>query len=253
MNQQIEKHGCPKILILLPVRNGSRYLQGFFDNVIQFANGVIALDDGSDDDTLDFLRRETFVLKLLINPSRATFAGWDDAANRRRLLEACAEFNPEWVMWLDADERIVRYDIPHINKLFQLKVSSSPAYGFEVIRLIGDENHYDKAKLWTYRMFRYASGLTLPKAMLHFEPIPIQYGQESLIRTRIRIAHLAGVHAKDRVARYRKYQEVDPDHQWQDDYSYILDPPGHCWLIKPLPSNVDLVIDYTRPCTRRAP
>lgn len=249
MSQPIRKHGKPKLLILLPIRNGSRYLQRYFDNVMQFSDGVIALDDGSDDDTLDCLRKEKFVIKILINPPRPTFTGWDDGANRRQLLEACAEFEPEWIMWLDADERVVSYDLPHINKLFQLKTNYNPAYGFEVLRLIGDSNHYDKSKLWTFRMFQYASGLTLPNATLHFEPIPTQYDQKNLIRTRIRIAHLAGVHAKDRMARYKKYQEVDPHHQWQDDYSCLLDPPGHCWLIKPLPSNVDLVIHETRPCT----
>jgi exoribonuclease-2 len=43
---------------------------------------------------------------VLTNPRRDTYEGWDDAANRSRLLAAAMELNPSWVMSLDADELI---------------------------------------------------------------------------------------------------------------------------------------------------
>ena len=37
---------------------------------------------------------------------RAGFAGWDDGENRSRLLAAAAELEPDWILFLDSDERL---------------------------------------------------------------------------------------------------------------------------------------------------
>ena len=46
------------------------------------------------------------VQRVLHNPIRDTYAGWDDAANRQRLLDAAADAHPDWILFLDADERL---------------------------------------------------------------------------------------------------------------------------------------------------
>ena len=69
----------------------------------RFADLVVALDDGSTDDTRAVLEAHPLVHTVLTNPRRDGYAGWDDAANRNRLLGAGAR--PSWIMSLDADER----------------------------------------------------------------------------------------------------------------------------------------------------
>jgi hypothetical protein len=75
---------------LLPVRNGAEHLDGWLESVGRFADVVIALDDGSTDDTRARLDASPLVEMVLENSVRPSYAGWDDAGNRARLLAAAA-------------------------------------------------------------------------------------------------------------------------------------------------------------------
>jgi Glycosyl transferase family 2 len=232
-----------KLMCLLPVRNGAGFLPRYFDSVRTFCSGVIALDDGSNDDTRSLLAAEPMVKALLTNRPRTGYQGWNDSRNRQRLLDACEDFSPQWVIWIDADEMIPASDIPLLMHLTDTEAKADSAYGFEVLRMIGDGNHFDRNKLWVYRLFGYRRGYTLPTQALHFEPVPVQIDRHSWKRTRLRMAHFAGLTAAMRRARYAKYLQADPNREWQASYSGLLDVPGHIWELRPLPEGVSLLID----------
>ncbi|EJN13522.1 hypothetical protein PMI42_03095 [Bradyrhizobium sp. YR681] len=183
------------------------------------------------------------VKALLINQPRPSYRGWNDSTNRQRLLDACEDFSPQWVIWIDADEIIPATDIPLLRRFLDTEANPALAYGFEVLRMIGDENHYDKNKLWGYRMFAYRQGYTLPRRTLHFEPVPVQIDRCAWKRTRLRIAHFGSLTATMRRARYAKYREADPNRQWQSSYSELLDKPGHIWDLCPLAEGTKIVIE----------
>jgi glycosyltransferase involved in cell wall biosynthesis len=105
-----------KLICLLPVRNGADILPQYFDSVRTFCSGVIALDDGSIDDTRSLLTAEPIVKALLTNQPRTSYHGWNDSKNRQRLLDACEDFTPQWVIWVDADEVIPAYDVPLLKQ-----------------------------------------------------------------------------------------------------------------------------------------
>jgi hypothetical protein len=231
-----------KLMCLLPVRNGAVFLPRYFD-CVTFCSAVIALDDGSTDDTCALLKAEPMVKALLTNRPRPSYQGWNDSRNRQRLLDACADYSPEWVIWIDADEIIPASDISLLMRFIGTEAKPERAYGFEVLRMIGDGNHFDQNKLWVYRLFGYRRGYTLPTKILHFEPVPVQISRHSWSRTRLRIAHLAGLTAPMRRARYTKYLEADPKHEWQASYSNLLDVPGHIWELRPLPDDTSVLID----------
>ncbi|WP_061023193.1 glycosyltransferase family 2 protein [Bradyrhizobium sp. CCH5-F6] len=232
-----------RLMCLLPVRNGAVFLPRYFDCVRTFCSGIIALDDGSTDNTGVLLKAEPMVKALLTNCPRPSYKGWNDSQNRQRLLDACADFSPEWVIWIDADEVIPASDIPLLMHFIDTDARPEQVYGFEVLRMIGDGNHFDQNKLWVYRLFGYRPGYTLPKKVLHFEPVPVQIGRHLWNRTRLRIAHFAGLTAAMRRARYTKYLEADPKHEWQASYSNLLDVPGHIWELRPLPDGISLLIN----------
>jgi len=71
---------------MIPVRNGGRLLVNWFASVERLADEVIALDDGSTDQTGEILRDHPLVSRVLANPARPDYQGWDDRANRTRLL-----------------------------------------------------------------------------------------------------------------------------------------------------------------------
>ena len=74
------------LLCLLPARNCAEDLPGYFDSVSSFADGVVALDDGSTDETSAILAAEPMVKVLRSNPRRHGYQGWDDARNRNDTL-----------------------------------------------------------------------------------------------------------------------------------------------------------------------
>jgi len=213
------------LVCLLPVRNGARDLPGYLESAARFADAVVALDDGSTDDTRAILEREPLVKVVLANPRRDSYVGWDDAANRKRVLEAAAPLRPRWVFFLDADERVSADDAVALRGFVETQAIPGVAYGFRGHRMIDDLEHYDRSSLWFYRMFAWRPGLRLPESRLHFVPVPVDIPPDRWIRTTIRLQHMAGIDAARRAARHRKYQEVDPEAEHQASYEHILDPP----------------------------
>lgn len=223
----------PNVLCLLPVRNGEQHLLSYFENVRQFANGIIALDDGSIDGTIKLLNEEPLVLEVISHPKRDSYAGWDDSYNRQKLLNASAKYKPKWILWLDADELIAPCDIPLVHKLIDDIAVSGNAYAFEVLRMVGDLEHFDLHKLWVYRFFHYQKEQCLPQSRLHFDPIPTDIPETHQFRTIIRILHKGSMTSDDRRLRFRKYKEADPKLVWQSSYINLLKPPGYLWKLRP--------------------
>lgn len=215
----------PELVCLLPARNCSEGLPGWFESVSRFADAVVALDDGSTDDTGEALRRHPLVVRVVANPRRETYEGWDDAANRNRLLAEAEHLNPRWIMSLDADERIDPDDARVLRDFVETDRDRAAAYLFRVFRMIDNVDHWDRADMWAGRLFPFEHGQAFPNDRLHFVPLPTSIPREAWRRSTVRIQHLAGLTPGLRRARYAKYREVDPDHAYQDGYDHLLEGP----------------------------
>jgi glycosyltransferase involved in cell wall biosynthesis len=226
------------IVCLLPVRNGEADLPGYLESVAHFADAVVALDDGSTDRTRELLDASPLVKLVLDNPPRPDYVGWDDAANRNRLLEAAAPLDPDWIMSLDADERIPPDDATALRTFIDTEGLSGVAYGFKVYRMWQDLDLYDRAGLWVYRLFAFAPDQRFPDQRLHFVPIPTTLPRERWVRTTIRIQHLAGLTEERRHARFEKYRQADPDNDFQHTYRDLLEPPGDLRAWQPRPDGL---------------
>lgn len=212
------------ILVLLPIRNAANDLSGYFHSVGRFADGVLALDDGSIDETPELLRQHPLVKGVLHNPPREGFAGWDDAANRNRLLTAAADFSPEWILSLDADERIDEEDARSLQVFTQTDAVPGLAYGFRCYPTSDDGLWHLPFPIWIYRLFHFSPGQRFPDSRFHFAPIPTEIPREAYLRTSFRIQHLGGFDNARRAARYEKYRDVDPDRRFWPSYSALLAP-----------------------------
>lgn len=211
-----------RLVCLLPVRNGAQDLAGYLESVERFADSVIALDDGSTDGTAEILERSDLVEAVLRNPPREGYAGWDDARNRARVLDEALARGADWVLWLDADERIDAEDGAALRSFVQREAVSGMAYGFRVFRMIGGLDRYDEAGLWVYRLFAPEPGQELPRRRLHLVPVPTSIPRADYRRTTLRIQHLANVTSARRLQRLAKYEQADPDRRYQRDYSRLL-------------------------------
>ena len=209
----------PQLVCLLPARNCETELRGYLDSVAPFVDAVVALDDGSTDGTAAVLDESPLVVELLRNPIRDSYVGWDDATNRQRLLDAAAQLDPRWVLFLDADERIDGDDFAALRAFLERDAAPGVAYGFRVHRMLEDGTRYDRADLWVYRLFAVEPGQRLPAATLHLVPVPTSIPRRRWQKTTVRIKHFAGATEERRIARLRKYEQADPDLLWQDEYS----------------------------------
>jgi len=219
-----------RLVVLLPIRNGGTLIGGWLDSVAGFADEVIALDDGSTDETAEILRAHTLVSTVLANPRRDGYEGWDDHANRTRLLGMVTPGS--WVIYLDADERVAPGQAADLRSLVE-EAEPRYAFGFQIHRATDDLRLHDPAGRWVYRMFSAATGQTFPEKKLHFVPIPESIPRRRWIRTSIRLLHVATTTPADGARRVAKYREADGDHQWQDTYAHLADPPRS---LEPVPA-----------------
>jgi glycosyltransferase involved in cell wall biosynthesis len=203
-------HDGPLLACLVPARNCASDLPGFLESAARVADVIVALDDGSTDRSAEILESHPAVARLIRRPLRAGYAGWDDALNRRLLLEAADELKPRWILFLDADERIPADDAVALREFLQGEAAAGYAYCFRVYRTTEDLGSWDRAGLWVARLFAWEPGLRLPEERLHLVPVPQSIPRESFVRTTVRIQHLGGATEERRRDRLEKYREADP-------------------------------------------
>lgn len=218
---------------LVPVRNGGHFLPEFLKHGEHFLDGVIALDDGSTDDTGALLARAPLVKKVIAHPRRETAAGWDDLLNRNTLLRHLESIDYRgWALFLDADELLDVDDSRLLRGLIdERRLDESCAYGLRVFRMVDDLLHFYKKPLTVYRLFHFAPGQALVGARLHFQPIPAQIPESRWRKTNLRIKHRNSMTEDLRLERFQKYREADADHQHQASYDNLLERPDiiHEW------------------------
>ena len=222
-----------KVICMLPARNAAAYIPGWLESVASFADGVVALDDGSTDGTAELLEAHPLVEILLRNPRRDGFQGWHDSTNRNRLLQAAGLLDPDWVIGIDADELVPPDEGETLRRFIDEQAMPGIAYAFPVYRMIGDLEHYDRRdNRAALRLFAYRPGQVIPTGAHHVPPAPASIPPGRRLVTNIRIQHLNGLTARHRRARRQKYVEADPTRLWEPDFSYTDAPPGEAkeWL-----------------------
>lgn len=209
------------VVVLLPARNASGTLRGWLRSAARCCDAVVALDDGSTDSTADILASHPLVTTLLRNPQRPSSTGWDDGANRARLLEAAAALSPRWILSLDADESIDADDAQALRSFLATDALPGFAYGLQHCRMwrgrLGEER-YDPEVRWVYRLFAYERGQRFPDDRLHFHPVPTSIPRDRWLPTTIRLKHFGAATPALVRARLRKYAESDPHGEYRVDF-----------------------------------
>ncbi|MGN6031678.1 MAG: glycosyltransferase family 2 protein, partial [Thermomicrobiales bacterium] len=178
------------IVALLPVRNAEADLEGYFASIERVCDAVVALDDGSTDRTARILEAHPLVKVLLRNPRREDYTTWDDSANRNRLLQAADALNPEWIISIDADERMDERDGTDLRRFLLTDALPGCAYGMRHVPMWDDGRTFEPNYDWIYRVFSYAPGQRFSANRLHFAPVPTAIPRAFWIETTLRLQHL---------------------------------------------------------------
>jgi glycosyltransferase involved in cell wall biosynthesis len=216
----------PLLYLLLPVKDGSDYLPLYLKSAAQFADGVIALDDGSTDGTAEILRHEPLVKAYRSHARRTGYGEWNDSLNRNELLFLSESFQPKWAMFLDCDERLEENEGLRLRHFLETEAVTGLAYGFRAIRMVEGDSKFDPNFLWVYRLFSFRPAQRISSKRLHFVPIPTEIPRGRWIKTNFRIKHYGSSSSERREARFRKYREADPKCEFQRSYANILRRPS---------------------------
>jgi glycosyltransferase involved in cell wall biosynthesis len=207
-----------RVVCLVQSYNESRIIESFLSHVSSFCDGIILLDDGSDDDTFNVANHEKLLIKV-----KKSRKGFNDLSNRNMLLDLASFIPADWFFFLDVDERFDR----RFDSVYS--VLGNPAVQvvtFKLVHLWEDEHHYrvdypqsDEGVQVKWRMFRNKGRMQIHSGKaLHFQPVPFVKG---VFHSNIVVLH-SGMMTRD--ARRRKvdfYHSIDIQRD-QADYSHLL-------------------------------
>jgi hypothetical protein len=232
----------PRIACVMQVRNEARYLEGCLDHMRAYVDGIIALDDGSTDATVQILGREQKLLDLLVNPATDAHV-WRECDNKMRLLKRARELGMDWVICCDADER---YESLFLENLASI-AGSFPADELTCIsvacrELWDDPRQYRVDGIWgrktRARFFRLPERISFDSCRdLHGEWYPDQIREQGrMLRIHHVFYHLKTINREDRIKRRDFYKKLDPENRFQ--------PVGYDYLAE---ESVDMKLETIRP------
>ena len=221
-----------RLLAVLAARDEEKYLPGFLANVAPHVDGIVALDDGSRDGSARLLRGHPAVLEVLDVP--ADRPAWDEAGNFRRLQAAALRHGAQWIVALDADERVERRFRDRAERVIRrCRRLGLAAVTVRMRELWNAPDTYRCDGPWgrkrVPRLFAALPGHRFDYRPLHGVKAPLQARVAGhFIAADLEVYHLRTIRREARQARRDRYQALDPEALWQPGlgYDYLTDERG---------------------------
>jgi len=224
-----------RLLALLGARNEERYLPGLLENLAGQVDGIVAIDDGSTDRTGEILAASPLVLEILPPQSPRPRLEWqDDGVAHRRLIEAAWRHGADWLLGIDADERVERRFRARAERVFATaRRDGTCAYRVHFREL------WDRPDRWRCDgvfgtkvkacLFRSLPGEhEFDMHPLHANWAPMNHRVDGGFPTAdLNLYHLRMLHEADRRERQARYERLDPDRRHQAiGYDYMTRTEG---------------------------
>ena len=163
------------LIALIPTYNESERITDCLRSVEKYCDGIILLDDDSQDDTYEITQSDKLLLK-----AQKVRTEFNDKQNRNMLLDIASFFKVEWFIFIDADER---FDDRFMDLREVIKRTDVDTVGIQIANLWDSMETYrvDKeagissnSRFWLrWRMFRNKGWMQIiNQRTLHFPSIP---------------------------------------------------------------------------------
>ena len=227
----VQEQHKPKLTLSMVMKNeANKDLARVLQEHRHYIDAAVVIDDGSTDNSIELCRSILQGIPLqIIENSASKFA--NEVELRKQQWRATVATNPEWILNLDADELFENRFRQEVRMLIE-----APDTDVWYFRLYDfwDEDHYREDEYWnahsTYRPFllRYRPGFVAEwnEVAQHCGRFPKSIKTLPYKVSPLRLKHLGWADPKDRMAKYQRYMELDPEarYGWKEQYESILDP-----------------------------
>jgi GT2 family glycosyltransferase len=214
-----------KVIALISVHNESHHLPDLLIHLENLCDGVILLDDASDDKTYNNAVGENLLLKV----RKPYHEGFNDLSNRNILLDIASFIRSRFFFFIDADER---FDSRYADLYSLVDSDQNNTICFNVVHLWNNENEFRvnvpepsqigiPGVVQRWRMFKNIGRMNISGSRLHFEATP--YKAKKAVAP-ILIKHFGMIDKDIRIRKHSRYQLEDENlHLRPNKYQYFLD------------------------------
>ena len=217
------------ITVSMIVHNeADRYLARVLEAAKKYASNFVIIDDASTDNTVEVCEKLLKGVKHNIIKNKVSMFKNEYKLRTLQWKETIKE-NPDWIMFLDADEEFEE----EFNEkyMYLLKNKNIDAYQFRLYDM-WNENEYRYDELWNPNVYRPFLIRYQPKYKYKFKHtnqhcgrLPYNALNLEVANSIYRVKHYGWMNENDRKRKYDRYKELDPEGKDGniEQYESILD------------------------------